>query len=122
MKNQIKNVYYNKRLTFDQSSFRQHHSCEYFVVNICDDWLCDVENRNCVLAVFSDLKMAFQPIDYSVIKKYGVTDNIYVWFESYLCHRQHRVKFKEREINSHFGEIWCTARDRPRFTIVLTVF
>lgn len=51
------------------------------IVNICDNWLCDIENsenRNCIVALFLEFKRVFETFDHNILmkkfKKYGYTE------------------------------------------------
>ncbi|XP_050306281.1 uncharacterized protein LOC126743294 [Anthonomus grandis grandis] len=50
----------NDIFVINQSGFRERHSCESAVINICDTFLKELDKGNFVLAVFLDFKRAFE--------------------------------------------------------------
>ena len=88
----------NNILVSRQSGFRENHSCETVIVNICDDFLKAVDTNNFVVAVFLDFKRAFETIDRSLLlkklEKFGIGGTVLSWFGSYLHNRKQKVKFK----------------------------
>jgi hypothetical protein len=87
----------NLVINSDQSGFREKHSCEALLLEICDNWVCDIENKQTVLAVFLDLKRAFETVDRKILikkmKKIGVNRTVLEWFTSYLTNRKQKVKY-----------------------------
>lgn len=84
-------------LTDVQSGFRQYHSCESSLNYILSIWKNDVEANKKVVAVFLDLKRAFETIDRALLiaklEKYGITGVELDWFRSYLSNRGQLTKF-----------------------------
>lgn len=89
----------NKILVIHQSGFRERHSCESVVINICDVFLREIDKGNFVLAVFLDFKRAFETVDRSILLRklnsIGIRHTALKWFRSYLTNRHQRVKFKD---------------------------
>jgi hypothetical protein len=87
----------NLVINSDQSGFREKHSCEALLLEICDNWVCDIENKQTVLAVFLDLKRAFETVDRKILikkmKEIGVNGTVLEWFTSYLTNRKQKVKY-----------------------------
>lgn len=48
---------------------RQLHSRESDLNYVIADWKCEIDNKNVILAVFVDLKRAFETIDRDVLLK-----------------------------------------------------
>lgn len=94
----------NNILVSNQSGFRQRHSCESVIINICDDFLKAADSGNFVLAVFLDFRRAFETIDrFTLVKKMeklGIRGPVLNWFKSYLFERSQKVRFKNSVSNS----------------------
>lgn len=89
----------NKLVIKEQSGFRKGHSCESALNMILLYWKEQLEDGKIVLAVFLDLKRAFETIDRNrLLKKqfdYGVRGKELKWFESYLESRTQCTKFND---------------------------
>jgi hypothetical protein len=88
----------NNLIASEQSGFRNDHSCETAIIGICDKWFSEIENKNIVVAVFLDLKRAFETIDRQILIEklqcqYNITGTILEWFKSYLSNRKQKVKY-----------------------------
>lgn len=105
VKKQLKNhCDINNILVSCQSGFRESHSCESVVINVCDIFLKEIDKGNFVLAVFLDFKRAFETVDRTILlnklKCMGIKSTVLKWFESYLHNRQQKVRFKSCTSNS----------------------
>lgn len=78
-------------LLTEQSGFRKKHSCESALNLLLLKWKQAIENKRTILAVFVDLKRAFETIDrrklVEVLRRYGIAGNVLKWFSSYLEER-----------------------------------
>jgi hypothetical protein len=88
----------NNLIASEQSGFRNDHSCETAIISICDKWFSEIENKNIVVAVFLDLKRAFETIDRQILieklqYQYNITGTVLEWFKSYLSNRKQKVKY-----------------------------
>lgn len=74
-----------------QSGFRPDHSCESALNLVLMEWKAEMEKGNIILAIFLDLKRAFETIDRQrlilKLKKYGIVGKELDWFISYLANR-----------------------------------
>lgn len=99
----------NEILSKYQSAFRENHFCETTLIHALNDWDIAVENGNVVIVVFLDLKRAFETVDRSKLliklRKYGIMDKEYKWFESYLKNRKQKTKYKNFLSNEKDVEI-----------------
>lgn len=81
----------------EQSGFRKHHSCESALNLLLLKWKQYMEQGKVVLAVFVDLKRAFETIDRGklkgVLKRIGISGNVLKWFHSYLENRVQVTKY-----------------------------
>lgn len=81
-----------------QSGFREDYSCETAINFILERWKSAIENNRIVVAIFFDLKRAFETIDRQVLletmKCYGIKGNVLEWFRSWLTDRTQKVFFK----------------------------
>ena len=80
-----------------QSGFRPCHSTQDVLLYVVDSWRKEIDARKFVVAGFLDLAKAFDCVNHDILldklARYGVVNNAYAWFESYLCGRQQAVKF-----------------------------
>ena len=83
-----------------QSAYRRDYSCETALVKLVNDILWNFERQNITALVAVDLSAAFDTVDHDtlldvLVHKFGVTEYVLKWFESYLRPRQYKVKIKE---------------------------
>ena len=83
----------NDLLSKLQSGFRPKHSTLSALIQMCDDWLSnmDVGKINCV--VFLDIRKAFDSINHEILLKklnlnFGISGNALKWFDSYIKDRE----------------------------------
>ena len=74
-----------------QYGFRPNHSTVHAILNFCNNVHSALDDDSFNLAVFIDLKKAFDTVDFSVLlaklEHYGVTGRANAWFRSYLTER-----------------------------------
>jgi hypothetical protein len=97
VKNQmLKFIKNNDILVEQQSGFRENHSCETALNLILHEWKCQIENGKVIVAVFLDLRRAFETIDRRLLlkklKQYGFDENTIKWFKDYLTGRKQQTK------------------------------
>lgn len=83
-----------------QSGYRARHSCETALNLVMAKWKDISSNGDIILAVFLDLKRAFETIDRErlirKLKSFGFSTKALTWFEGYLNNRRQRTK-----VNGH---------------------
>ena len=85
--------YFNKNSLFlgNQSGFRKGHSCETAIQLTISKCKQSIDNNKYVIAVFLDLRRAFEIIDRDVLVKkliyYGFKNGVIKWFKEYLTNR-----------------------------------
>ena len=94
----------NLLLSKYQSGFRPKHSTMSALIQMCDQWLENMDNGMLNGVVFLDIRKAFDSIDHSILLKkmneqFGVDGAELKWFESYLTKRQ-QVCFVNGHISS----------------------
>lgn len=99
-KEQIMNYVDNNGIILEeQSGFRKHHSCETALNLLLLKWKQSIERGKIVMAVFVDLKRAFETIDRSklrdVLKRYGIQGIALKWFSSYLENRTQVTRYNK---------------------------
>ena len=83
----------NSILSKFQSGFRSRlHSTVSASIQMCDDWLDNMDKGRLTGVVFLDIRKAFDSVDHSILLEkvqfYGVADRELMWFKSYLTARQ----------------------------------
>lgn len=86
----------NELLSTYQSAYRKFHSCETSLNLVISRWK-ELRDKNYdIICVFLDLKRAFETIDrkqlLDKLKGFGLKNQTYKWFESYLEGRTQRTK------------------------------
>lgn len=92
----INYVQENKILSNYQAGFRKQFSTETALQLVLEDWRRGLKNNECIIAVFIDLKRAFETIDRKrllmKLKVYGLRETVLGWFEDYLRNRVQHTK------------------------------
>lgn len=87
----------NNIIIEEQSGFRNKHSCETAINSVIADWKKELDGGKKVIAVFLDLKRAFETINRRrLIKKmegYGIKGKEIRWFRSFLTGRTQSTKY-----------------------------
>ena len=83
--------YLNKFLWKNQSGFRSHYSTETALLKATNNWLLNIDKGNYNLALFLDLKKAFDTVDHNTLLRkleyYGIIHKELNWLTSYLSDR-----------------------------------
>lgn len=107
----------NNILMKHQSGFRSNHSCESSLQLAIANWTKDMDNGKYIVAVFIDLKRAFETIDRSILlnklEKIGIGGRVLMWLKSYLCDRMQRCK-----INNTFSNEIRTEKGVPQGSVL----
>jgi len=95
-------LYKHKILYEHQYGFRRGHSTTHPVLHFLDKIYQGFNNKtptSYTLAIFLDLKKAFDTVDFSILTKklkhYGIKGQSNVWFENYLNNRQQYVQIND---------------------------
>ena len=72
-----------------QSAYREFHSCETPLLNICNEALWSMENKKVTTLVVMDLSAAFNTVDHQIFldvlnSRFGIEGTALSWFSSYL--------------------------------------
>lgn len=100
----------NNILIEEQFGFRKSYSCELALNDLLWNWKKDTDEGYIIVAVFLDLKRAFETIDrnrlLSKLRVYGINGTEIKWFESYLSNRTQKTSYNNvvsDEIKNDFG-------------------
>lgn len=87
----------NNIIIEEQSGFRENHSCESALNLVLMNWKVEIEKGKIVVAVFLDLKRAFETIDRErllrKLQRLGVRGRELEWLRNYLSQRTQTTKF-----------------------------
>lgn len=83
----------NSLLSKFQSGFRPKHGTLAALIQMCDQWLANMDNGKLNGVVFLDIRKAFDSINHEILLKklkdqFGIHGVELKWFESYLMNRQ----------------------------------
>jgi hypothetical protein len=99
----------NNLFICEQSGFRKKHSCETALNSVIYEWRNSLESRFNVIAVFIDLKRAFETIDrnflLSKLHCYGLDNFAVKWFRDYLSGRHQVTLLNEFFSNEQLVDI-----------------
>ena len=100
----------NNMISEQQSGFRNKHSCESLINLVIINWKIAIHNNKIIVAVFLDLRRAFETLDRNILllklSKYGIENIELKWFESYLSNRTQQTRVNEvisSEITTSIG-------------------
>lgn len=98
VKEQIqKHITENEIIIDDQYGFREGYDCESALDFTIMQWKLNVDQGKIVIAVFLDLKRAFETVDrdrlIKKLEKYGIKGMANQWFKSYLSNRTQITKY-----------------------------
>lgn len=104
VKNQLMTyIVRNDLLTKFQSAYRERHSCETALNLVLAKWMEIRATGDYILAVFLDLKRAFETIDRGrlivKLKSFGFSPKAIAWFEGYLSNRSQKTR-----VNGHTSD------------------
>ena len=82
----------NCMLSKFQSGFRPKHCTVTALIQMCDEWLENMDNGKLNGVVFLDIKKAFDSINHGILlnkmkKRFGISSIELKWFESYLSNK-----------------------------------
>ena len=82
-----------------QTAYRENCSCKTTLIKIVNDILWCMENQHVSMLVALDVSAAFNMVDHDILlsvlnKKFGVTGNVYNWFDAYLTSRGCKVNIR----------------------------
>lgn len=99
----------NDLLTKFQSAYRDRHSCETALNLVLAKWKEIRATGDHILAVFLDLKRAFETIDrkrlIEKLKSFGFAPKAIVWFEGYLSNRSQRTRVNGHTSGSVYNDL-----------------
>lgn len=87
-------LFWNKHnvLNQHQFGFRSGHSTTLALINILDDIYKMIDSGEFVMAIFFDIKKAFDTVNHSILLSklefYGIRGPMYDWFKDYLSNRK----------------------------------
>ena len=86
----------NKLYPKAQSAYREFHCTETALLRVINDILLNMNQRRVTLLVLLDLSAAFDTVDHTILlnrfsRDFGITGNVYSWFEFYLHNRSQSV-------------------------------
>ena len=85
-----------------QSAYREHSSTETALLKIKADVFEAVEKKEVMCLVMLDLSSSFNTISHELLLKrlkyrFGITDTVLQWIESFLTNRTQYVKVSNRD-------------------------
>lgn len=90
------------KLSAKQSGFRTEHSCGSALNLVISNWKDEIQHNKVIVAVFLDLKRAFETVDRILVKKLkaiGIRGVALAWFTSYLENRLQFTRYQKTKTN-----------------------
>ena len=85
----------NKLLCDEQCGFRKEHSTTDSIANLTDTLFTAINNKETCLAVFIDLKKAFDTVNHNILlrklQQLGICGQLLIWVSNYLHERVQRT-------------------------------
>ena len=106
----------NNILTSSHAAFRRLNSTTTSLISSTGHWHENMDNNKMYLAIFLDLRKAFDTVDHNILIKklnsYGIVDRTGDWFESYLSNRTQFCTFngnksKQRKVTCGIPQGSC---------------
>lgn len=98
----------NNMLMMYQSGFREKHSCETALQLTITKWKQAIDKGDYIIAVFLDLKRAFETIDRDILLKklenYGIQGTILKWINGYLTNRKQITRINDKLSSTKLNE------------------
>ena len=106
----------------NQFGFRKKHSSYMALMIMMDEIIKVLNNDDCVVGIFLDFSKAFDTVNHDILLDklchYGVRDNAFDWFRSYLSGRRQFVTYNgvsSSTKQSHVGFLRVLYWDRSCF-------
>jgi hypothetical protein len=107
----------NQLFSASQFGFRKKHSTLHPLIHFMNCVTKSINNREYALAIFCDLRKAFDTVDHVILlkklKKLGIHGTELKWFEDYLLNRQQFVS-----INGTSSNLLCILLGVPQGSIL----
>ena len=85
----------NNILSSFQGGYRKNHSTVHTIADFTDDILRERNVGRFTLAIYIDLKKAFDTVDHTILvnklERYGISDKTVKWMKDYLSNRKQRT-------------------------------
>ena len=86
----------NNLFTKHQHGFRIGYSYVTQLIDVCDKWSEELDNKNCIDILYLDFKKAFDSVPHqrllTKLKDYGFKGKLLTWVENFLKNRKQRVQ------------------------------
>ena len=91
----------NCMLSKFQSGFRPKHFTVTALIQMCDEWLENMDDGKLNSIIFLDIKKAFDSINHGILlnkmkKRFEISSIELKWFESYLSNREQQCSINEQ--------------------------
>ena len=86
----------NNLFTKHQHGLRKGYSCVTQLIDVCEKWSEELDNKNYIGVVYLDFQKAFDSVPHkrllSKLKGYGIQGKLLNWIENFLKDRKQRVQ------------------------------
>ena len=86
----------NGLFTKHQHGFRKGYSCVTQLIDVCEKWTEELDNKNSIDLIYLDFQKAFDKVPHkrliTKLKGYGIQGNVIKWVEDFLKDRKQRVQ------------------------------
>ena len=85
----------NNIFTKHQHGFRKGYACITQLIDVCDKWTEELDNKDCIDIVYLDFQKAFDFVPHqrllTKLKGYGLKGKLLTWVDNFLKNRKQRV-------------------------------
>ena len=107
----------NNLFTKHQHGFRKGYSCVTQLIDVCEKWTDELDNKNNIDIIYLNFQKAFDTVPHQrllkKLKGYGIQGKVLCWIESFLKNRKQRV-----QVNGSLSDWADVSSGKPQGTVL----
>ena len=116
----------NNILFKNQFGFRKNNSTVHALIEITEKIKKSIDSGLYGCGIIIDLRKAFDTVNHEILlmqlQHYGIRNNLFSWFKSYLTDRKRYVSFNGQKFGNAGNKLWCPSRFCPGTTTLFTIY